>query len=119
MGEISLNCPTQHQLARLLCDLSKFHERLAWDLVPGLFCELSPSHRDQLLADLHLALRDRPVADVLLDPKRSTLMRQKHLQASLPRAPEQDAGTRAPRFVGRKTDLLAPSRWSQNAAAWR
>src|SRR5262249_40209080 len=86
--EVSLNCPSQYELARLLCDLSKFDERLAWGLVPGFFCELSPSYRHDLLATLHFALRDRPMADVLLDPKRSALMRQKHLQASLAGAPD-------------------------------
>jgi hypothetical protein len=45
-------------------------------LVSGFFRELSPSHRHELLTGLHLALGDRPVADVLLDPERSALMGQ-------------------------------------------
>ena len=73
----------------------------------GFFCELSPSHRHELLTGLNLALGDRPVADVFLDPERSALMGQENLQAALPAAPEQDAGTRAPRFVRRHTHLLA------------
>src|SRR5512132_1451600 len=103
--EVSLKCPSQHELARLLCDLSKIDERMVGGLVSGFFRELSPSHRHELLTGLNLALGDRPVADVLLDPERSTLMGQEHLQAAVPPAPEQDAGTRAPRFVGRHTHL--------------
>src|SRR6266516_1393037 len=105
--EVSLNCPPQHELARLLCDPSKIDERVVGGLVSGFFCELSPSHRHELLTGLNLALGDRPVADVLLDPERSALMGQENLQAALPAAPEQDAGTRAPRFVRRHTHLLA------------
>src|SRR6266487_3816470 len=105
--ELSLNCPPQHELARLLRDLSKIYERVVWRLVSGFFCELSPSHRHELLTGLNLALGDRPVTDVLLDPERSALMGQEHLQATVPAAPEQHAGTRAPRFVRRHTHLLA------------
>src|SRR5262249_6679511 len=105
--EVSLNCPPQHELARLLCDLSEIDERAVGGLVSGFFCELSPSHRHELLTGLNLALGDRPVTDVLLDPERSGLMGQEHLKAAVPAAPEQDAGTRAPRFIGRHTYLLA------------
>src|SRR5262245_29657865 len=119
--EVSLDCPPEHELARLLCDLPKIHKRVVWDLVSGFFCELSPSHRHELLAGLHLALGDRPVADVLLGPKRSALMGEEHLHAALPAAPEQDAGTRAPRFVGRHhapppprgSVELSPAAWEQ------
>src|SRR6266576_1443828 len=104
--EVSLNCPPQHELARLLCDLSKIGERVVGGFVSGFFCELTPSHRRELFTGLNLTLGDRPVADVLLDPERSALMGQEHLQAALPAAPEQDAGTRAPRFVGSHTYLL-------------
>jgi hypothetical protein len=41
--------PTQHELARLLCDLSKIDERVVGDFVPGFFRELSPSHRQNAL----------------------------------------------------------------------
>src|SRR5262249_30729518 len=37
------------------------------------------------------------------DPERSALMRQEHLEAILPVAPQQDAGARASRFVDRHT----------------
>src|SRR6266487_6228100 len=43
--EVSLECPPQHELARLLCDLSKIDERVVGDFVSGFFRELSPSHR--------------------------------------------------------------------------
>src|SRR5438093_2894370 len=105
--EVSLDRPPQHELARLLCDLSKIDERVVWDLVSGFFREFSPSHRHELLTGLNLSLGNRPVADVLLDPERSALMGQEHLHAILPTAPEQDAGARAPRFVGRHMHLLA------------
>src|SRR6476620_4763992 len=97
--EVCLNSPPQHERARLLCDLSKIDERVAGGLVSGFFCELSPSDRHELFTGLNLPLGDRPVADVLLDPERSALMGQEHLQAAVPAAPEQDAGTRAARFV--------------------
>ena len=41
-------------------------------------------------------------------------MGQEHLQATLPAAPEQDPGTRAPRFVGRHTHLLARASGSRH-----
>src|SRR6266511_467453 len=116
--EVSLNCPPQHELARLLCDLSKIDERVVGGFVSGFFPELSPSHRYELLTGLNLALGNRPVAHVLLDPERSALMGQEHLQAALPAAPEQDAGTRAPRFVGRHTYLLARVSLELSPAAW-
>ena len=112
--EVSLDCPPQHELARLLCDLSKIDERLVGGFHSGFFRELSPSHRHELLTRLHLALGDRPVADVLLHPERSALMGQEHLQATLPAAPEQDPGARAPRFVGRHTHLLARASGSRH-----
>src|SRR6266480_7934899 len=105
--DISLNCPPQHELARLLCDLSKIDERVVGGFVSGFFCELTPSHRRELFTGLNLTLGNRPLADVLLDPERSALMGQEHLQATVPAAPEQHAGARAPRFVRRHTHLLA------------
>src|SRR5436190_12981967 len=116
--EVSLDRPPQHELARLLCDLSKIDERVVWDLVSGFFREFSPSHRHELLTGLNLALGDRPVADVLLDPEGSALMGQEHLQPALPDAPEQDAGTRAPRFVGRQRHLLSRESAELSPAAW-
>src|SRR5512133_1368164 len=116
--EVSLNCPPQHELARLLCDLSKIDQRVVGGFVSGFFRELTPSHRHELFTGLNLALGDRPVAEVLLDPERSALMGQEHLQATLPAAPEQDAGTRAPRFVGRHMYLLARGPVGLSPAAW-
>src|SRR6185312_3649696 len=90
--EVSLNCPPQHELARLLSDLSKIDQRVVGGLMSGFFCELSSSHRHELLTRLNFALGDRPVADVFVDPERSALMGQENLQAALLAAPEQDAG---------------------------
>ncbi len=116
--EVSLNCPPEHELARLLCDLPKIDERVVWDLVSGFFCELSPSHRHELLAGLNLALWDRPVADVLLDPERSTLMGEEHLQAPLPAAPEQVPALVRPDLSVVITHLLARGSVELSPAAW-
>src|SRR5262245_30101537 len=134
--EVSFDCPPQHELARLLCDLSKIDERIVGGFQPGFFSELTPSHRDELLARLYLALGDRPMADVLRHPERSALMCQEHLQATVPAAPKQDPGTPAPRFVRRHhlpprpghpgpTYLLRPARVGEDvlrlssASSWR
>src|SRR4029079_11178203 len=39
--EVSLNCPPQHALARLLCDLPKIDERMVGGFVSGFFRELT------------------------------------------------------------------------------
>src|SRR6185295_19353535 len=108
--EVSLDRPPQYALARLLRDLSKIDERAVGGLPSGFFRELSPRHCHELLTRLHLALGDRPVADVLLDPEGPALMSKEYLQATLPVAPEQDSRARASRFVGRHTYLLALNR---------
>src|SRR5947209_2634325 len=109
--EVSLHCPPQHELARLLCDLSKIDQWVGGGLVSGFFCELSPSHRHELLTGLNLALGDRPVTDVLLDPERSALMGQEHLEAAVPAAPEQDAALVRP-------DLSVVTRTSSPVGRW-
>jgi len=63
--EVSLDCPAQHEFARLLRDLPEIDEGAVEGLLSGFFCELSPNHRHELLTRLYLALGDRPVAHVL------------------------------------------------------
>jgi len=97
--ELSLGRPAEHELARLLGDLSELDQRAVGCLRSGLLLELPASDGDELLAGLHLAFRDRPVPEILLGPERSTLVGEQHLQAPVPAAPEQDAGARATRLV--------------------
>src|SRR5262249_53417062 len=72
--EVSLDCPPEYELARLLPDLAEIDEWVVGGFVSGFFRELAPRHGYELLTGLDLTLGDRPVPDVLLDPERSALM---------------------------------------------
>src|SRR5207249_10193081 len=89
----------QDDLPGLLLDLAELDQRDFGNVVPRLLRELAQGDRLALLALLDLALGDRPVAQVLLDPVRSAHVRKEHLQRALALAPEEDPGARPSRFV--------------------
>jgi hypothetical protein len=101
-----LRGPCQDELPRLLPDLAELDERGVGEPVAGFLRELSAGDRDQLLSLLDLAFGDRPVTQVLVHPGRTTLVREQHLQAMVPAAPEQDAGAGSSGLVGRHRHLL-------------
>src|SRR5262249_8174953 len=98
--KVALDRPAKHQLAGLLRDLTEPDERPVGRNVSSLLFELTSRHRLALLAWLDFALRARPMAEILLRPEGAALMREQHLQATLPLAPEQDPRARAPRLIG-------------------
>jgi hypothetical protein len=74
--QVSLRRPRQDELPRLLPDLTQLDKRGMGELMAGFLRELSAGDRNQLLSLLDLALRDRPVTQVLVHPGRTTHVRE-------------------------------------------
>jgi hypothetical protein len=65
-----------------------------------LLLELAPGDGQQVLDGVRLALEHRPVIRVLPGEVRTAGVAEQHLRATLPDAPQQDAGAGAPGLVG-------------------
>src|SRR6266511_752912 len=79
-------------LAPLLDDRSQLPRRSLRQRLAGLLLELPTADGEQVLAWVHFALGDRPVALVLAREERPARVGQEHLEPSIPAPEEEDAG---------------------------
>ena len=82
--------PGVHELAALLAHRAERDHRPVGRRVAGLLLELAAGHREQVLALLHLALGERPGAEIAVGVVRAAGVPEQHLEPAARRSPVQE-----------------------------